>query len=140
MSTHLTSLRAEMRQAQDAEREQDAFYRIMFLKDSTLRTNVARGVLKLVQDVSAHPAIADVQESLQRRSATSTIVEKALILAALCQEPEFLHYVLDMEDVSSSAVSQFTVEMLKPRVETLLNGNLHMPEFVLQSLVDYTAL
>ena len=129
-----------MRQAQDAEREQDAFYRIMFLKDSTLRTNVARGVLKLVHDVSAHPAIADVQVSLQRRSATSTIVEKALILAALCQEPEFLHYVLDMKDVSSSAVSQFTVEMLKPRVEILLNGNLHMPEFVLQSLVDYTTL
>jgi hypothetical protein len=129
-----------MRLAQDTEREQDAFYRILFCEESALRTNVARGVLKLVQDVSKHPAIADVQEGLQSGSPTTKIVEKALILAALCQEPEFLHYMLDMEDVSSSAVSQFTVEMLAPSVERLLNGNLHVPEFVLQSLVDYTTL
>jgi hypothetical protein len=129
-----------MRLAQDTEREQDALYRILFCEESTLRTNVARGVLKLVQDVSKHPAIADVQESLQSGSPTTKIVEKALILAALCQEPEFLHYMLDMKDVSSSAVSQFTVEMLAPSVERLLNGNLHVPEFVLQSLVDYTTL
>jgi len=129
-----------MRLAQDKEREQDAFYRILFCKDSTLRTNVARGVLKMAQDVSKHPALADVQESLQSGSPTAKIVEKALILAALCQEPEFLHYMLEMKDVSSSAVSQFTVEMLAPSVERLLNGNMNMSEFVLQSLVDYVAL
>jgi hypothetical protein len=129
-----------MRQAQDREREQDAFYRILFLEDSTLRTNVARGVLKMVQDVSTHPAVAEVQECLQSRCHNTKVVEKALILAALCKEPEFVQYMLDMKGVSSSAVSQFTVEKLVPSVERVLNGNLQLSEFVLESLVDYVAL
>jgi len=112
----------------------------MFLEESALRTNVACGVLKMVQDVSRHPAVKEVEMCLQSKCHIARIVEKALILAALCKEPEFVQYILDMKSVSSSAVSQFTVEKLNPSVESVLNGNLHLPEFVLKCLVDYVAL
>ncbi len=129
-----------MRKAQDAEREQDAFYRMLFLKESSLRASLARGVLNMVNDVSTHPATHTVHECLQSKTKITPIVEKALILAALCNEPEFVQYMLDMEEVSSSAVSQFTVQNLVPSIEKVLDGNLKMPEFVLESLVDYVSL
>ena len=91
--------------------------------------------MRMVQKRSAHPGVADVAQHLN-----DNMVQRAVVLAALVQEADFLQHVLDIQNVSSSAVSEFAVNVLPPIVDRFINGKSTLPEFVIDACHAYVIL
>lgn len=131
----MTSLRHKLYLQSESERSTDAMYNILFDENCDLRTKLISGVLSLIQTYSKHPAVAELS-----KHCTSPVVEKALILAAVHTEPDFLTYLMDMQDTCSSTLSEYVAHVLPALVEKVLNGALTMSEFVENASYAYVRL
>ena len=117
------------------ERLQDAFYAILTTSADNVRPQMASGIMRMVQGRSTHPGVTDVAQHLD-----DSLVQRAVVLAALAQEADFLQHVLEMEHVSSSAVSEFAVNVLPPILDRFMCGKTTLPEFVLDACHAYVIL
>ena len=121
----MISLRRKIHTRSEEERCSDAMYRILFHEQCKLRTSLVTGVLSLIKTYSKHPAITKLSSHSH-----VPVIEKALILAAISTEPDFLTYLMDLDDTCSSTLSEYVAHQLPPLVEKLLNGSIEMCEFV----------
>ena len=120
------------------ERRHDLLYNMMTNPSCAETAQLARGIVKLIQENSSHPAVEDLVQTSMGEHAI--VIRRALIFAALSQEPDFLQYVLDAKNTCSSTVSQLAVVVLPPVIECLLNGTIDLKDFVLQCTHAYTTL
>ena len=117
------------------ERSQDALYSMMTACSSHTLHRLASGIMRMVQERSTHPGVSAVKQRV-----SDVLVQRAVVFAALGQEADFLQHVLDMENVSSSAVSEFAVNVLPPILDKFLSGKSTLPEFVLDASHAYVSL
>ena len=118
----------------EADRMQDAMYRMLTLPPCRRRTELVRGIRKLVAAHSKHPAVRD---KLQTDTAAT---EKVLLVAAMYAEPDFIAYVMDQPGVPRSAVSEFIAQEVPPLIDRLLNGNVSVRDFVADVTYAYVKL
>lgn len=89
------------------------------------------GISKLVHTQTKHPAILELFDG------KTPIVEKALLLAALHIEPDFLRFMLEQQGTCSSTLSEYTADVLPDLLGRLLDGNQTVHEFVTCALHAY---
>jgi len=106
------------------------------LVDNThvVRSKLVAGINKLAMSHSKHPALVGMFQ------ARTPLVDKAIILAALAIEPDFFGYVSQLDDVCASSLSEFVANALPDLFQSVLNGNMGVPEFVLQATRAYVRL
>ena len=71
---------------------------------------------------------------------SSVIVERAMIIAAIHTEPDFLAYMMDMPCVCSSTLSEYVAHVLPDLANQLMNGMLQLEEFVAEATYQYIKL
>ena len=89
-----------------------------------MRRKLVRGIKQMIQEHSQHPAVRNIVDN------ESAVVEKALIIAAVHAEPDFLAYLLDIQTCCSSAVSEWAVESIPIPMKSLLDGTSTIPQFI----------
>ena len=136
----MTSLSASIHDAGESERRTDLMYCILTATECSERSNLARGICKLIQETSPHPAVSAIVEHLSADDDRTATVQRALIMAAMAHEPDFLQYALDTGGTCSSTISQFAVTVLPALIEKVLNGDMSLPDFVLCGTHAYTTL
>ena len=134
MSCAMTSLQAHFKDIAEQERQKDILYCILVCAECPLRTRLVQGITKMILEYSHHPAVKQICAS------DNLTVHRALIIAAIYAEPDFLSYSLDMPSVCSSALSEWVVNKLPALVEKLLNGESTLDEFVLDATHEYITL
>jgi hypothetical protein len=115
----------------EQDRTHDLVYCMLADDSHPTRTSMCAGISKLVGTQTKHPAI------LELLGTTSSTVEKALLLAALHIEPDFLRFMLEQQGTCSSTLSEYTANVLPGLVGLLLDGNQTVPEFVTSALHAY---
>lgn len=138
----MTSLRQQLFAKGNCARTHDSIFNLLCtIKSNELRTKLAKGVLNMLADISDHPAVDDLRFFFESSDAVTTmLVEKTLILAALCFEPNFLHHVMTMPGVCSSSLSEFTMKHLNANLEHFVKGDVQMRDFVDQLAHAYVSL
>ena len=136
----MTSLRTVLHDAGESERRSDLVYRIFTDAECGERGKLAHGIAKLIRENSAHPAVSLLIEHLKEDNDRTPLLHRALVMAAMAHEPDFLQYTLDKGGTCSSTSSQFAVTVLPDIIEKLLNGDMSLPDFVLHGTHAYTAL
>ena len=119
----------------EQERRGDIMYGVLVAASGELREKLARGVMRLVQERSKHPAIVDIASRLD-----DVLVQRAIILAALAHEPDFLQHVLEMPGVCRSTMSEFAVKVLPALIDGFVCGDVDLPGFVLGAVHAYVSL
>jgi hypothetical protein len=109
-------------------------YTILTAEKSNIRTELTRGITKMVQEHSKHPAVIGM---IHCRSA---IVEKAMVIAAIYAEPDFLTYAMEQPGMCSSTLSEYVAHVLPDLVERLLDGKIAIVEFVQEATHAYVKL
>ena len=140
MCDSMTSLRTSLHDAGESERCRDLVYRIFTDSECVEREKLAHGIAKLILDNSVHPAVLMLIEHLKKDTDRMPLIHRALVMAAMAHEPDFLQYTLDTDGTCSSAISEFAVTVLPVIIEKLLNGDMSLPDFVLHGTHAYTAL
>ena len=110
-------------------------YSILMARSCGARQKLATAVLNMVQDRTRHPAVLDVQRRMDQ-----CVVQRAVLLAAMVQEPDFLQHVLEMPSVCSSTLSEYVVNVLPAIVDDFMCGKTTLPEFVLEASHAYVIL
>jgi len=136
----MTSLRTILHDAGESERRSDLVYRIFTDAECEERKKLAHGIAKLILENSAHPAVNMLVEHLKDDNDRTPLIHRALVMAAMAHEPDFLQYTLDTGGTCSSTISQFAVTVLPGIIDKLLNGDMTLPDFVLHGTHAYTAL
>ena len=134
MSCAQTSLRSKMHTLSEKDRRQDAMYMMLTDEESSMRTDLTRGITKMVQEHSTHPAVVAMIHC------NSTIVEKALLIAAIHAEPDFLTYAMEQPGMCSSTLSEYVAHVLPGLVQRLLDGKIAIVEFVDEATHAYVKL
>lgn len=120
-----------------AERETDFFYNLMTKHNMATRQKLVQGIQKFIENKhSTHGAI----QQMFVFDTVPTVIERAIILAAIVHEPDFLQHLMDREDTCSSSLSQFVVNVLPNLVEQLFNGTIDLQDFVLRATHLYIIL
>ena len=138
MSSSLTSLKTDLHRQSEDERCRDLMYRVLAKDADTKRTELARGVSKMVSRYTTHPATTQLHQLIDGKHAA--VVQRTLIVAAAVHEPDFLQYLMEQDDVCTSTLSQYAVDVAPQLVDDLLNGNTDLAEFAVGALHAYTAL
>lgn len=118
------------------ERSNDLLYRILLQEHNEERTQLTRGIQKFIQSRIQHPAVHEMFSTVPMLPT----LERAIILAALVQEPDFAQHMMDHNDICSSALSQYIVDVLPPCMNQLLNGEYDLREFVMSATHAYIIL
>ena len=106
------------------DRRQDAMYTMLTSEVSSMRDNLVGGIAKMVQEYSTHPAVVGMIGS------NGTTVKKAMLIAAIHAEPDFLAYAMEQPGMCSSTLSEYVAHVLPDLVQRLLDGNIAIVEFV----------
>lgn len=130
----LTSLHQKLHAQCESDRRKDVLYCMLLDRTHTVRSKLVAGINKLAMSHSEHPALVCMFEE------RTPLVDKAIILAALAIEPDFFGYVSQLDDVCASALSELVANTLPHLFQSVLNGNLSIPEFVLQATRAYVRL
>lgn len=101
---------------------------------SSMRSDLVRGIAKMVQEYSTHPAV------LGMIGCNDTTVEKAMLIAAIHAEPDFLAYAMEQPGMCSSTLSEYVAHVLPALVQRLLNGKIAIVEFVNEATHAYVKL
>lgn len=120
----------------DAERRNDCLYAILVDQKNALRTELVRGLHLFVTSKTQHPAVDEMFGS----PAHKAIIEKAIVLAAIAREPDFLQHLMERDDTCNSCLSQFCVQILPSLLEQFLNGKTALDDFVLKATHEYILL
>ena len=134
MSYAPMSQQQKMHEQCESDRRKDMLYCILVDRTHQSRGNLVTGIHKLAVSHSAHPAMLNM---FQERT---PLLDKAIILAALAIEPDFFSYMSHLPDVCSSSLSELVANALPDLFQAALDGNLTMPEFVLQATRAYVRL
>jgi len=116
------------------DRRQDAMYIILTDDISAIRTELTKGITKMIEEHSTHPAV------LEMVSSSSVTVEKAMVIAAIYAEPDFLAYAMEQPGMCSSTLSEYVAHVLPGLVQRLLDGKLTIGEFVDEATHAYVKL
>ena len=138
MSCLATSRREELHSTAEDLRCQDAVYRMLTLRTDDEREDLARGISHMAMDYSNHPEVSRLREYITGKHAA--LVQKVLIIAGIAHEPMFLQHMIQHEGTCSSTLSQYSVDVVPPLIEGLLDGNINMEDFVVAALHAYTTL
>ena len=98
------------------------------------RSKLVAGIHKLATSQSTHPAMEGMFH------VRTPLIEKAIILAALAIEPDYFSYMSKLDDVCASSLSELVANVLPDLFQAVLNGNLTIPQFVLQATRAYVRL
>ena len=93
-------------------------------------------VRKLVEQHSTHPDVTFVFEKLDNHS----VVAKAILLWAICIEPEFATYIMQRSDVDASVVGEFIYNIVTPNAQLLMDGKMSLEYFVNTCVVEYVTM
>ena len=135
MSCETTSL-SDVFQQGNRERHTDCLYSLLVDSTNQLRTQLVNGLHLFITSKTQHPAVDDMFGS----TVHSTLVEKAILLAAISREPDFLQHLMEREDTCNSCLSQFCVQILPSLLEQFLNGEITLDVFVLKATHEYILL
>ena len=75
----------------DRERHLDCVYALIVDATSKLRTELVNGLHLFITSKTQHPAVNDMFETHEH----SALVEKAILLAAIAKEPDFLQHLME---------------------------------------------
>ena len=119
------------------ERHADFFYNLMTQQNMSARPKLVKGIQKFIENKqSTHVAM----QQMFAFDTVPTVIERAIILAAIVHEPDFLQHLMDRKDTCSSSLSQFVVNVLPNLVEQLFNGTIDLQDFVLRATHLYIIL
>jgi len=131
----MCDLRMSLQREAEQERLRDIMYRVLVTTPCLECGQLAKGVTRLVQGRSQHPAIVDVAARMD-----DVLVQRAVILAALVHEPDFLQHVLDIPGVCRSTMSEYALRVLPELIEKFICGDVVLPDFVLGAAHAYVSL
>ena len=123
-------------EAGSKERRQDLMYQMLVFSNSEERTKLTNGLQKFIKSRITHPAVDEMFSCVPM----PPLLERAIVLAALVQEPDFLQHMMDRTDTCSSSLSQYVVDVLPPHLNQLLNGVCNMRQFVMNATHAYIIL
>lgn len=124
-----------MHRASESDRVRDVVYQILTDASHPLREQISAAVVQMICDYSKHPAIIQMT-----KHSSEPVIQKALILAAIYMEPDFLTYMMNMNQTCSSTLSEYVAHVLPPLIERLLNGATTIPLFVEEATHAYVRL
>ena len=113
-------------------------YRILTKPVDQERENLARGITQMLLDYSTHPEVTRLGEWITGDHAA--LVQKVLIVAAIVHDPDFLQYLMNHGSTCMSALSQYSVDVAPPIIESLLDGDVALDDFVAAAIHAYTSL
>lgn len=137
MSIDATSPRESMHDTAEKERNRDLLYQILCADHCTERDHLTKGICNMIREQTSHPAI---NELVKHATVVHPLLQRALIIAALVHEPDFLQFMIDRDDICSSTVSEYVVARVPHLVESLLDGNISLQRFVLHATHMYATL
>lgn len=105
-------------------------YNILTQDNCQLRSQLAGGVVKMLRDISKHPAVDSIERELHKTAQQTRLIERALILAALVFEPNFLQHILLLPNMCSSTISEFTVQIAQAQLDEYVCGKFDLAHFV----------
>jgi len=120
------------------ERCRDMIYRMLTIDHDREREGLAHGISKMIADYTTHPAAVQLDSTIE--GVHATVVQRVLLIAAIANEPAFLQHLMEQENVCSSTLSQYAVNVAPQLIEQLLNGNLNLDDFAAEALHAYTIL
>ena len=126
----------QVHRAGSKERSQDLMYQILVLPNSEERSKLTKGLQKFIKSRITHPAVDEMFSC----APMPPLLERAIVLAALVQEPDFLQHMMDRTDTCSSSLSQYVVDVLPPYLNNLLNGVHNIQQFVMNATHAYIIL
>jgi len=118
----------------ESERRQDMLYCMLVDRTHDARSKLVAGIHKLATSQSTHPAIEGMFHL------RTPLIDKAIILAALAIEPDYFSYMAQLDAVCASCLSELVANILPDLFQSVLDGNLTIPQFVLQATRAYVRL
>ena len=137
MSIDVMSPRESMHETAEKERGRDLLYQILCTDHCTERDKLTKGICSMIREQTSHPAITEL---VKHATVAHPFVQRAIIIAALVHEPDFLQFMIDRDDICSSTVSEYVVVRVPQLVESLLDGNISLQRFVLHATHMYVTL
>jgi len=107
---------------------------MLTLERHKTRDKLAQGIRKLVLSQTQHPAVHKML------NAGSVIIDRAMLLAAMYIEPDFLRYLMEQPGVCTSTMSEYAANVLPSLVQDVLDGNLSVQDFVHNATQAYVRL
>lgn len=136
MSCAATSQDEAYRQS-NQERLTDAMYQVLTSRaENNLRGKLVNGLRAFILSKVSHPSVDDMFRHVDGCAA----VQKAIVLAAIAREPDFLQHLMEREDMCSSSLSQYAVDVLPPLITDVLDGKMTIDDFVLKATHEYIIL
>ena len=132
----VTASQLQVYNAANNERCSDALYDMLVHNDNKLRKQLVQGLHSFITSKTQHPAVDDMFVALNM----SPMLERAILIAAIAREPDFLQHLMEKQDTCNSSLSQYALNVVPPLLEQLLDGKLALDDFVLKATHEYIIL
>mgnify|MGYP004183775255 FL=1 len=118
------------------DRRKDRLYRLLTDPMDDEAQNMVNAVRTLVENHSRHPDVKFVFEE----TGNHYCVARAILLWAICIEPEFATYIMQRSDVDPAVVGEFIYNIVRPSAQMLMDGTMSLEFFVNTCLVEYVTM
>ena len=118
------------------ERCTDVLYDMLVNSISNVRTQLVSGLHSFITSKTQHPAVDDMFLSKHM----SPLIERAIVIAAIAKEPDFLQHLMERNDTCNSSLSQYAIDIVPQLLESLLDGKLTLYDFVAKATHEYIIL
>lgn len=123
----------------DVDRNTDAIYSMIAHENMGELSQYMRGLSNLVEEGGPYVSIKWLVDELRRKD-PDVILCRATFYTALCIEPSFLQFVMDLPNVSAPLLCNFKHTILGELVDKLLKGFYTMDVFVDKCTIGYITM